>query len=361
LSTDQRVHRQCETLVDMGYDVLLVGRKLPNSLALKERRYKTKRMRLLFKRGAFFYAEYQLRLFFLLLLKRNDGLISNDLDTLLPNFLVSKIKRKPLVYDSHEYFTGVPELMGNALAKKVWETIEKFTFPKLKHVITVNDSIAGLYNAQYGNKIYVIRNLPFQKNIPVVTKKELGLPEDKKIILLQGAGINKDRGAEEMVEAIYFMHSSKEIFLIIGDGDVIPALEDRIWRHSLGGKVILKGKLPLEELVKYTSVADLGVSMDKDTNINYRYSLPNKLFDYIQCGVPVFASNLVEVKKVIDDYQVGFIASNHEPSYLAKRLESILADEELLNKYKENAKKAAKELCWENEKVKFEEIIINAF
>lgn len=355
------MHRQCETLVDMGFDVLLVGRKLPNSLPLRERRYKTKRMRLLFKKGAFFYAEYQFRLLLVLLFNKYSGLISNDLDTLLPNFLASKIKKKPLVYDSHEYFTGVPELTENVVAKKVWESLEKLIFPRLKNVMTVNDSIAGLYNAQYGNKVHVIRNLPFRKNIPIVSKKELGLPEDKKIILLQGAGINKDRGAEEMVEAIFFMHSSKEIFLIIGDGDVIPQLEDRIWRHGLENKVILKGKLPLEELIKYTAVADLGVSMDKDTNINYRYSLPNKLFDYIQCGVPVFASNLVEVKKIIDEYEVGFIATNHEPSYLAQRIEKILEDEEVLNQMKLNAKKAAEELCWENEKIKFEQIISNAF
>jgi glycosyltransferase involved in cell wall biosynthesis len=228
-------------------------------------------------------------------------------------------------------------------------------------VFTVNESIANIYHSQYGNKVGVVRNLPFKKSIPAITRKELGLPADKKIILLQGAGINKDRGAEELVESIYFMHSDKVIFLIIGSGDVIPELEDKIWRHGLSEKVFLKGKMPMEELIKYTSVADLGVSMDKDTNLNYRYSLPNKLFDYIQCGVPVFASNLVEVKKIIDDYKVGFIASNHEPSYLGNKLLEIFADEEALNSCKENARKAAEELCWENEKYKFEQIIQHAF
>ncbi len=361
LSTDQRVHRHCDTLVKLGYEVLLVGRKLPNSLPLKERSYSTKRMNLLFKRGALFYAEYNLRLFFFLMFNRFDGLLSNDLDTLLANFLAAKLKRKPLVYDSHEYFLEVPELMERPAVKKVWGFIERFIFPKLDYVFTVNDSIANLYHSQYGNKVGIVRNLPFKKNIPTITRKELGLPEDKKIILLQGAGINKDRGAEEIVEAMYFMHSDQVIFLIIGSGDVIPELEDKIWRHGLSDKVFLKGKMPMDELIKYTSVADLGVSMDKDTNLNYRYSLPNKLFDYIQCGVPVFASNLIEVRKVIEDYSVGYIASNHEPSYLGNRFLEIFEDEATLNLYKENAKKAAEELCWENEKVKFEQIISNAF
>lgn len=361
LSTDQRVHRHCETLVQMGYEVLLVGRKLPNSLPLAERSYATKRMNLVFKKGAFFYAEYNCRLFLFLLFKSFDGLLSNDLDTLLANFLAAKIKRKEVVYDSHEYFVEVPELMEKPMVKKVWLFIEKFIFPRLDYVFTVNDSIANLYHTQYGNKIGVVRNLPFKKVIPKVTKKELGLPEDKKIILMQGAGINKDRGAEELVEAIYFMHSDKEIFLIIGSGDVIPDLEDKIWRHGLGEKVYIKKKMPMEELIKYTSVADLGVSMDKDTNLNYRYSLPNKLFDYIQCGVPVFASNLVEVRRIVEDYKVGYIASNHEPNYLGNRFLEIFADEETLKVYKSNAIKAAEELCWENEKIKFEQIIRNAF
>ncbi len=361
LSTDQRVHRHCETLVQSGFEVLLVGRKIPQSLPLTARNYATKRMRLLFRKGALFYAEYNIRLFFFLLFHRFDGFVSNDLDTLLSNFLVSKIKQKPLLYDSHEYFTEVPEIQSKPIVKKIWLTIEKFIFPKLNYVITVNESIANVYRSQYGNKITVVRNVPFKKNIPHVTRAELGLPEDKKIMILQGAGINKDRGAEELLEAIYFMHSANEILLIIGGGDVIETLKIMIWRHGLSEKVFIKEKMPIEELIKYASVCDLGISLDKDTNLNYRYSLPNKLFDYIQCGIPVFSSNLIELKKVIEEYKVGFIASNHEPNYLATRLTEILADEETLNQYKENARKAAEELCWEKEKIKFEQMVANAF
>ena len=154
-----------------------------------------------------------------------------------------------------------------------------------------------------------------------------------------------------------FMHPNPKNVLVIGGGDVIETLEDMVWRHSLSEKVFFKGKMPIEELVKYTSVADLGVSLDKDTNLNYRYSLPNKLFDYIQCGIPVFSSNLVELKNVIEKYKVGYIASNHEPNYLAKRLTEIFEDEVTLAQYKANARKAAEELCWEKEKIKFEQII----
>ena len=131
LVTDQRVHKVCLLLQQTGYSVVLVGRKLPGSMPL-DRTYGTHRMHLLFRRSFLFYAEYNIRLFLFLLFRKADLLVSNDLDTLLPNFLVSKIKGANLVYDSHEYFTEVPELQHSKLKKAVWEKIEQFIFPKLK-------------------------------------------------------------------------------------------------------------------------------------------------------------------------------------------------------------------------------------
>lgn len=105
LVSDQRVHKSCMSLLNQGWEVKLVGRKLPNSLPLQIRNYDCKRMKLWFKKGALFYAELNIRLFFVLLFSEGNALHSNDLDTLLPNYIVSKIRRLPLVYDSHEYLS----------------------------------------------------------------------------------------------------------------------------------------------------------------------------------------------------------------------------------------------------------------
>lgn len=316
-------------------------------------------MNLLFSKGPLFYMEYNFRLFLFLIFHRFDFLLSNDLDTLLPNYLVSRLKSKPLVYDSHEFYTGVPELVGRPAVQKIWTGIEKFIFPKLKYVITVNSSIAKLYTHLYGNEIAIVRNVPFKKVLPEVTKKEMNLPEGKKIILMQGAGINVDRGAEEIIEALRNLSSENFIFLIVGSGDVIFILKEMVAKYKMEDKVIFTGKVPMDQLIRYTVLADVGITMDKDTNVNYRYSLPNKLFDYIQCGIPVLASDLVEIRAIVEKYEIGEIVSNLEPSYLSKKMADFLNNESKLAGYKKNALKAAEELCWEKEKIKFEQLIAN--
>lgn len=358
LSSDQRVDRTCCTLHELGYDVLLVGRKMKKSVSLNPRVYKMTRMTLLFEKGALFYAEYNFRLFFFLLFKKVDVLHANDLDTLLANRIIQKLKGVKLVYDSHEYFTEVPELVEGSFSKRVWLKIERSIFPKLKHVFTVNKSIAEIYKNLYGIDLKVMRNLPisgkFTSKIKVKSRTDLGLPLEKKIILLQGAGINVDRGAEEMVEAMNWIDA---VFLIVGSGDVIGALKDKVRASKLQSKVIFTGRVPFEELIAYTKVADVGVTLDKDTNLNYRYSLPNKIFDYFQADLPVIASNLIEVRRIIDEYQAGIILSSHQPRKIAEEINDYLNNSERFNYTKQNVQKAKAELIWENEKG----ILINCY
>ena len=194
LSTDNRVHRTCTVLAELGYEVLLVGRQLPGSLPL-ERPYATRRMGLLFRKGALFYAEYNVRLFFLLLFSRFSLVVANDLDTLLASFVAASLRGKQLVYDSHEYFTEVPELVHRPAVRRVWLAIERWIFPKLEHVVTVNDSIAQAYRDRYGKELAVVRNIPMPRELgSLPTRAELGLPTDRFILVLQGSGINVQRG-----------------------------------------------------------------------------------------------------------------------------------------------------------------------
>ena len=143
--------------------------------------------------------------------------------------------------------------------------------------------------------------------------------------------------------------------LIIGGGDVIHHLKEMAEKEHLEGKIIFVNKLPPDELRAWTSLADIGLTLDKDTNINYRFSLPNKIFDYIHAGIPVLASDLVEVKRIVETYQIGRIAPDHHPKTLAKIINEMLSGKEY-EMWKNNTRKAVEELTWEREEVKIKAV-----
>ena len=93
LTYDQRMIRICSSLAVAGYQVVLVGRKLKSSLPLVEKPYSTKRILCFFEKGKLFYAEYNIRLFFFLLFKKMDCICAIDLDTILPCYYISVVKK----------------------------------------------------------------------------------------------------------------------------------------------------------------------------------------------------------------------------------------------------------------------------
>jgi len=335
------VHKVCVSLLNIGFDVLLVGRKLPESRGIENRDYKTGRFRLLFKTGALFYAEYNFRLFLFLLFAKFDVLLSNDLDTLTANFIVSKIKNKPLVYDSHEYFTEVPELINRPKIQRIWEWLERKMVPKIKYAYTVCNSIANIYEEKYGTPFKVVRNIPNAIKSPVVKNEN-----STKIILYQGA-LNIGRGLKQAILSMKFIDDAK--LIIAGDGDIKLQLENLVEKENLQNKVEFTGRLPIEELVKLTPQADLGLSIEEDLGLNYRFALPNKLFDYIQAQVPVLVTNLPEMAEIVNQYKIGEITSTLEPKLLADKIKDALFNIEKREVWQKNLKVAAKELTWEKE------------
>lgn len=348
LYTDQRVHKVCTFLHAQGYQVTLVGRMRKSSIPLQKRVYTTKRIKLFFETGAKFYAAFNLRLFFFLLFRKADILVANDLDTLLANHMASKFKRNcRLVYDTHEYFTEVPELIHRPKVQKFWLRIERKIFPKLKDIYTVNHSIADIYKNLYDKEVKVVRNIsPLWEPKDLASKQDLNIPEHKKLIILQGAGINIDRGAEEAVEA---MAKINAVLMIVGDGDVVSELKHKVAELNLNDKVIFYGKKPYDVMMNYTHYADIGLTLDKTTNLNYKLSLPNKVFDYMHTYTPVVATNIKEVAAIIEQNKIGEIVDPLTAASLAECINDLLDNEVKLNQYKENCKRAAQKESWEEE------------
>lgn len=354
LVTDNRVHKICTSLADFGFEILLVGRRF-NFSEKVSRSYSIRRFRLMFNKGPLFYAEYNIRLFFFLLFSRAEIFLSNDLDTLPANYWALKFRAKKLVYDSHEYFTEVPELIGRSGTQKIWKRIEKRLVPRIKNAYTVCDSLAHIYSEKYHVPFKVIRNVPL-RNQENISKAEIELPNDKKIILYQGS-LNTGRGIEQVISAMKFIENA--VFLIIGKGDISEQLKALAEKEGVVHKVIFLGRVPVENLASYTKCAHLGISLEENLGLNYYYSLPNKIFDYIQAGVPVLASDFPEIKKIIETYQVGKCTLERDPVILSEIIKEMLFDEKLRMECLKNIEKAAIDLCWEKEEKILKEVFEN--
>lgn len=353
LVTDQRVHKVSLTLQEAGYDVLLVGARRRNSPPLGPRPYPARRIRMLFQKKVFFYAEFNLRLFFRLLFTRADIFLGNDLDVMTAVWLSGFLRHKPVVYDTHEYYLGMPELNGRPLIKKTWQRIEAFIFPRLRYIYTICDSFAELYYRDYGKTLGVVRNVPYRKaaewTAPVPPDLEARLPKDKFFLLLQGAGINPERGVEELVSAMHHLDPAHYHLVIIGGGDSWDRIVEQVASGGLSDRITMIPRIPFEQLRAVTRRAHLGLSLDKPNNINHIYGLPNKIFDYLHSGVPVLVSRLVELEKIVGRYDVGAFIESHDPAHIASKIREISTDTSLLEQWKRNTGKVRDELNWERE------------
>lgn len=156
-----------------------------------------------------------------------------------------------------------------------------------------------------------------------------------------------NRGIEFMVKAMHYVDNC--VLYLAGKGDLSAQIEALIEQEKLQNNVIMLGEIPQEELHGYTIQAHLGLSLEEDRGLNYRFALPNKLFNYIHAGVPVLVSDLPEMKGLVAQYAVGDWISTHEPEQIAQKIESMLRDEQY-QLWKSNCLKAKEELCWEKEK-----------
>ena len=344
LCTDQRVQKICKSLAKNGFEVELLGRKLKNSPKFCSKEYRHQRVRLWFNKGALFYANLNIRIFLKLLTSNATIFYSNDLDTLPANYLASKFKGIPLVYDSHEYFTEVPELINRPYVKAFWEKIEKLIVPKLRYCITVAENIATIYYSKFKVQFALVRNFPIYK--------KQNIPEKEDYIVYQGA-LNIGRGIEELINAMPTVNSK---LWIAGGGDIELELKKQVQDLKLSDKVIFLGRLTPKELKCYTLRAKVGVSLEKDMGLNYRFALPNKIFDYLHCGTAVLYSDLIEVKNLLKDTPVGEKLVSYKPQNISNQLNGML-NSSLQKEWILNASILSEKLNWQNEEKKLLEVV----
>lgn len=347
LTYDQRMIRICTSLANVGYNVWLIGRQRPNSKPLRQQAFQQKRLNCFFERGKFFYLEYNIRLFFFLMWHRFDAVCSIDLDTILAGFYSSRIKRKICIYDAHEYFTEVPEVVQRPTTKRIWEWVAQHTIPKLTHAYTVCQSLQEVFQKRYHTSFEVIRNVPFQQTKPI---EQLSF-QTPFILLYQGV-LNDGRGLEEMIVALQQLPEVE--FWLAGEGDRSQELRQLVQTLGLDRQVKFLGYIQPHELKAVTLKAHLGVNLLQNKGLNYYYSLANKFFDYIQALKPSLNMNFPEYAMIIEEHPVGLLLDDLTPETIVSSIKKIIEQPEVYQTLQANCLKACEVFVWEKEAVKLE-------
>lgn len=350
LYTDQRIEKVCRTLYENGYQIDLIGNDW-NGAEKMERPYLFSRIHLRSKSLKTAYFEFNWKLYRELKKKADHNTIlhANDVDVLVPNYLMARKLNIPLVFDSHEIFSEMPAIQGK-MSQKLWRYVEKSIIPKLEMMITASGSYAEWFQKKYGVHPVVVQNAPRKIGFTQ------GIPDNfPKIFLYQGV-INPFRGIDKAILAMH--HLEGVILKIAGDGPRKKDYEELVIRENLQNKVQFLGKLNPEDLRKVTLTADVGMSIEENGGDSYLYSLPNKVMDYIQSRVPVILTGFPEMKRIKNQFDVGEIIENHQPENIAVAVKKVISKGRPA--YQVELEKASDALCWENEEVKLLQVFEKA-
>jgi glycosyltransferase involved in cell wall biosynthesis len=278
---------------------------------------------------------------------RPDVVHVHDAPMLAPGMLVAHVTGARLVYDSHELATGVP------YRERFWaglvRALERVALPRCAAVITVSDGIAERLQELYGlqRRPAVVRNVP---DADTAAEGVAGLRErlgigSAPLVLHQGA-LAPRRGCEALVSAVARLPDAHLVFL----GDAWPGYDGVVERHArevgAADRVHFVPSVPIGDLLRCTREADVGVSLLTDDCENHRLALPNKVFEYIAAGVPVVVSDLPELRRLVEEHGIGWIADPHDPAALARALGGAVAGK---TEMRAALSRAARELRWSAE------------
>lgn len=350
LTYDQRMIRICTSLANNGFEVLLVGRRRANSIPLTTKIFQQHRFNLWFEHGKLFYLTYNIRLFFFLLTNRFDVIGSVDLDSLLPCFLASRLKGKPCVFDAHEYFTEVPEVVNRPMTKWVWGTLGNWIIPQLKYAYTVSASLQALFTKKYGVNFQLVRN---------ITKKEGSVNFNKPtftnapILLYQGV-LNEGRGLAAMIKTMPLLPKG-ELWLA-GEGDLSNELRQLAVDLKVTNRVKFLGYLQPDELKLVTLRATIGLNLLANKGLSYYYSLANKTFDYMYAGIPAIHMNFPEYTCINKELEIGVLVEDLAPKTLLKAIQKLTTNEAYYSQLVNNCQLGLEVFNWEIEEKRLVEI-----
>jgi len=267
--------------------------------------------------------------------------------------LLKLLSKATLIYDTHELET---EGAGSVGIKKVlYQSVERLMVQYSDLVITVNQSIANWYRKAYGLKaVIVVQNIPYRNLHPLeiqnnILKSKFGILETEVLYIFQG-GLGPGRGIGLLLDVFSRVDPHKHI-IFMGFGE---------WESRIKGfearfpNIHFHEAVSPKEVITYTQCADIGLCIQENIGLNYYFSLPNKLFEYIMSGVPAIVSDFPEMARVVDEGGCGWKVMV-DMNGLCKLINSISPEE--ITRKRNNAMKYRQTIGWQNE----EKALIQAY
>jgi glycosyltransferase involved in cell wall biosynthesis len=282
--------------------------------------------------------------------RRADVVVAHDLPILPTAAAAAAHHGAKLVYDSHELYC---EQGFEPRLQHMWSGIERRTIGACDAVITVNPSIARELESRYGlPRVDVVHNAE-RADGPAPAKGSLfhqafGLDATAIIVLFQG-GILAGRNLEALVDAMACVTAPAVHLVFLGDGALTRKLSHRAAAAGVAGRVHFHPAVPQGELLRYTASADLGIVPYQATCLNNLYCTPNKLFEYIAAAVPMIATDLPELRRLIAGNHIGLMMDSGSPQAIAQAIDGVAAGGPQLGRLRAGVIEARRRLNWAEE------------
>lgn len=353
---ESRVEREVSSVMGRGiFDCCeVVGFQSGGSLTKETLREKVEIIRLplwskKFGFRALSYFEWCGRLLFRYIFERVTVFHCHGLVCLPLGFLFKVLKGSRLIYDAHEMETDKPRMSSSQ--KYVMRKVEKFFIGYADSILVVNSAIRRCYEELYGEKVsqklITLLNLPQKENLnfspgdDFALRKPLGLGGASILYLYFGL-FSKGRGIELLMETFSELSSDHHI-VFVGYG----ALQNKIQEFSEKfSNIHWRPPVSSSQMHSFCNEADVGLTIVDDKSLTYRYSTPNKFFQYLMAGLPVLISREIFLSEFVANSDCGWTVETNKEAL--KQIVATLGRHEIAKRSKKS-KECGEVLVWENQ------------
>ncbi len=274
----------------------------------------------------------------------------NDLNTLTIGFIVSRLFKAKIIYDSHElWMEGGAYGKSTLLRKWMWRNLESYLIKRVDEVIVTTSMRAQVLEEKYKiSGVNVIRNSPHYQEIKDKTLLRDNIPDDKVLFLYCGA-LKQERGILQVLEIIARIPEAYLVYMGSGDGRM--SLLEKIEKKGLSNRVFVRNPVSPLDVVSYASSADVGLQLLSNININHYSTISNKLLEYIMAECAVIASDFPEIRKIVVGNDLGLVVDPEDEEQVFNACKLMVEDRVKLANFKRNSAKAKKNYCWEQDEL----------